>query len=507
MSTPDPSPSPTPENLEQQHKRAKDLLKAARDGDAMALARIRAVRTDAGEPARPLMLADAQLAIAREAGVDSWPKLVADLQARDVAAFRQAVRAGDVPRVRHLLALSHVREHVNDPAFDFGQRAAHVAAKNEALLAALIEAGADVQLKSDWANGPYTVLDNATEDTARFLLSRGARLTPNAAARLGWLRELHALVEADPALVHARGGDGQQPLHEAKTVAIADFLLDRGAGIDVRCIDHQSTPAQYALADRPDVCRRLLERGATPDIFIAARLGDAALATRLLDADPACAAARVNAPGYAPVPPFNIYCWTLGFGVTPAEVAGRAGHREVLDALAARSSPATRLMSAIALADEAAARAELAAHPSLIGSLTAHEHGQLALAIFHERFDAAEIMLRLGFDPAGPGVDGGTALHAACWVGSVPLVERLIAHGGVGLDARDPTHQSTPLGWAAFGSVHRRSCDGDYPGVIARLVDAGADITAAGNGGGSTLLEMAQGNPVVRDALRRRGAV
>ena len=49
------------------------------------------------------------------------------------------------------------------------------------------------------------------------------------AARLGWQRELHALVAGDPALVHARGGDGQQPLHEAKTVAIADFLLDRGA--------------------------------------------------------------------------------------------------------------------------------------------------------------------------------------------------------------------------------------------------------------------------------------
>jgi len=46
--------------------------------------------------------------------------------------------------------------------------------------------------------------------------------------------------------LHA-GGPGQQPLHEAKTVAIAEFLLDRGAGVDVRCIDHQSTPAQYAL--------------------------------------------------------------------------------------------------------------------------------------------------------------------------------------------------------------------------------------------------------------------
>ena len=161
----------------------------------------------------------------------------------------------------------------------------------------LIDAGADVNMKSDWENGPYTVLDHADEGTARFLLARGAKLTPNVAARLGWFDELRSLVDADAALVHARGGDGQQPLHEAKTVAIADFLLDRGADVNVRCIDHKSTPAQYALVDRPDVCRRLLERGATPDIFMAARLGDVALATRLLDADPSCIAARINEPG------------------------------------------------------------------------------------------------------------------------------------------------------------------------------------------------------------------
>ena len=40
-------PVPFPVNLEQQRKLAKDLLRAARDGDAAALARIRAVRPDA----------------------------------------------------------------------------------------------------------------------------------------------------------------------------------------------------------------------------------------------------------------------------------------------------------------------------------------------------------------------------------------------------------------------------------------------------------------------------
>jgi ankyrin repeat protein len=361
-------------------------------------------------------------------------------------------------------------------------------------------------LRSDWQNGPYTVLDNADEDTARFLIGQGATLTPNVAARLGWIEDLRRLVDADPALVHARGGDGQRPLHEAKTVAIADFLLDRGAGIDVRCIDHHSTPAQYALVDRPDVCRRLLERGATPDIFMAARLGDLALAARLLEEDPACAAAHVNEPGYAPVPPFNIYCWTLGFGVSPHAVARTYGHHEVAAALEARSSPRTLLRAAISAGDADAAKALLAAHPSLLPSLSREDHGHLALAIFHEQFAAADLMLDLGFDPAAPGVDGGTALHAACWVGNVAMVERLIALGRVPLDARDPTHGSTPLGWASFGSIHRCARGGDYPAVADRLVGAGADVTLAGNGRGLTLLQMSTGNRAMQDALRRLGA-
>ncbi len=139
--------------------------------------------------------------------------------------------------------------------------------------------------------------------------------------------------------------------------------------------------------------------------------------------------------------------------------------------------------------------------------MTPQEHGHLARAIFHEQFRAAELMLRLGFDPAAPGVDGGSALHAACWVGNVRMVQQLLERGDVSLDARDATHQSTPLGWAAFGSVHRRARGADYPAVVDRLVAAGADITAVGNGEGRTLVSMAQGNPAMQAALRRHGAV
>ena len=132
-----------PTSLEQQHKLAKDLLRDARDGDPAALARLKAVRSDAGATP-PLQLADARLAIARETGFDSWPMLVEHLQQRDIKAFRDAVSHGEVTAVRRLLGLPHVKEHVNAPMFAFGQRAAHIAAKHAPTLEVLIAAGADL---------------------------------------------------------------------------------------------------------------------------------------------------------------------------------------------------------------------------------------------------------------------------------------------------------------------------------------------------------------------------
>lgn len=515
--------SPALPDLERLRKQAKALLRAARDGDAKSLEQIRGARTDAASASRPLKLADAQLALARELGFASWPKLVAAREALDLEAFRDAVTKLDAPRLARLLELPHVRIHIDDPLFDFGQRATHIGASDRAVLELLLDAGADADGRSDWDQGPFTVLDRADEPTVRYLLARGAALTPNVAARLGWYDELAAMLAADPALVRARGGDGRQPLHEAKSVAIADLLIGRGAEIDARCIDHHSTPAQYALVDRPEVSRELLRRGALPDIFMAARLGDLALATRLLDADPAAAAARVHAPGYAPVPPFNIYCWSLGFGVSPHEVAGRFGHREVLALLESRSSPRILLRTAILANDARRAKALIDADPSLLTSMSRDEHGQLAAVIFHGgtgASDAAHLMLDLGFDPTATGGDGATALHAACWVGNVGLVARildLLGRDGRGektgrgtaraVDAPDPRHQSPPLGWAAYGSVHRRAPGGDYPAVAARLVAAGADIHAAGNLHGRSLVEMASGNAEMQEALLRLGAL
>jgi hypothetical protein len=167
---------------------------------------------------------------------------------------------------------------------------------------------------------------------------------------------------------------------------------------------------------------------------------------------------------------------------------------------------ATRLMTAILAADEPAARRLIDADPPVLRNLIDKASDHLARAIFHERFDTAELMLRLGFDPSAPGVDGGSALHAACWVGNVTMVNQLLVRDASSLNVADPTYGSTPLGWAAFGSVHRRAAGANYPAVIETLVEAGASVRVAGNGSGRSLVSMAHGNPAVQSTLRRLGA-
>lgn len=78
-------------NLEQQRKRAKELLKAARDDDPEALARI---LCHISPREAPLRLADAQFVIARECGFPSWPRLKAHTESLD-ASRRLVAERGD----------------------------------------------------------------------------------------------------------------------------------------------------------------------------------------------------------------------------------------------------------------------------------------------------------------------------------------------------------------------------------------------------------------------------
>jgi hypothetical protein len=73
----DVRPLPARPNLEFERKQAKQLLTAVREGDAAALARVRAKhRASTGKAPGEIQLSEAQFTIAREYGFTSWPRLV-----------------------------------------------------------------------------------------------------------------------------------------------------------------------------------------------------------------------------------------------------------------------------------------------------------------------------------------------------------------------------------------------------------------------------------------------
>jgi len=80
-----------------------------------------------------------------------------------------------------------------------------------------------------------------------FLMEHGAVVDAHSAARLGMFEKLQELVNADAGIVHFRGVNGQTPLHCASTIEIADYLLEHGADIDARDVQHESTAAQHML--------------------------------------------------------------------------------------------------------------------------------------------------------------------------------------------------------------------------------------------------------------------
>lgn len=103
--------SPFRLNLEQQRKRAKDLLKGLRVGEAAALQRFRTHHPGAAAPGADAMpelarLSEAQLVIARELGLPSWPKLKTHIEAMDRAWDR--IISGDAADDRGMATL-HIR--------------------------------------------------------------------------------------------------------------------------------------------------------------------------------------------------------------------------------------------------------------------------------------------------------------------------------------------------------------------------------------------------------------
>ena len=383
----------------------------------------------------------------------------------DAAAVREAL--GRAPELKAL---------INEPLGPFDSPAI-VCARSREMLDVLLAAGADINAKSRWWAGGFGLLHSAPPELAEYAIDRGAVVDVHAAARLGKLERLDELITADPALVHARGGDGQTPLHFAGTVEVARLLLDRGAAIDARDIDHESTPAQYMIRDRQEIARLLVSRGATTDILMAAALGDLDLVRTHLATDPACVGVTVthrHFPKQDPRSGGTIYIWTLGAEKSPHAIAREFKHDAVFTLLCEHTPPEIMLAVAAELGDHATVGQLLSARPNLVDALSPNDLPRISGAACNNNIEAVRLMLSAGWPVDARGQHGGTPLHWAAFHGNAEMVNLLLTHHPP-LEATDDDYHSTPLGWAIHGSENGWHRDtGDYAATVEALLRAGS---------------------------------
>jgi ankyrin repeat protein len=496
MTVPSAQPSaqlPAQPNLDHLRRQARDLLRAARAGDAAAAERIRAVSDE-------LNLTVAQLAVAREYGFASWAKLKTEVQARSL----------ELARLADEFCVASIRDWT-------GRAARMLAARPELAgynLATAVVLGDIDRVRTALEADPSLVTrtDPATGWTALHAVcaSQWNRLDPGREDGLVAVAGLLLDAGADPNGVVAGGGNnGWRPLRcavaGAPNAEIARLLLDRGAVPDDDDLylagfsdDHDalrlllSGPAdigeiaRMALAaplsgNDAEGVRLLLEAGADPRRYLddadAEGGSDTAHPFSVLYAAVRsdCSAEIVDlllahgAQAQAPGPD----------GRSPHALAvskGRDDLAEVLRRYGASddASDVDRFFAACLRGDrEAADRllpSDMSARQRSAAMIRAAETGNI---------EAMRIMLDLGFpaDTRSSGDDPGTPLHTAAHAGSAD-VARLLLERGADVEARDERWDSAPLVWAIIGSSERPTGNPspDWPAVVEILANAGASF-------------------------------
>ena len=432
-------------NLEQLRKQAKELVRAARAGDADALARL-----DGREP----ILARAQLVVAREHGYASWPALVVAVEA-SAETFVLAATNGQRTRAEALLAaraeiaddpwarLVLGRGWDGDPVAPGGPRG--------------------------WAPLLYVCHSCfASAALARELLARGA--DPNAAFE----NEYGSM----SALYGAAG-----VVHDAELTAV---LLEAGADPD----DGESL---YHSTEAPDTAclRLLLEHGA-------ATAGTNALAHAIDGRDPEPVRLLLDAGAAVDDGAYLVHAVRRGCGPDVLDLL--AAHGAELDALGGETWRGdARLRTAYQHA-VLRGRDDLAEHLAGLGASTEVDDGDRAIGeVAHGRRPSRPLPATLDYDPqevliltalwrdldlvvdlVGPDFVGvvsgsppGTLLHMAAYVGQAAIVARLLAHGA---NANVELGFGTPLASVVQGTRDFLRPGSDHVAVAELLVAAGNPV-------------------------------
>lgn len=352
---------PARPSLEHLKNEAKQRLKALRAQD------------------RHAQLTEAQLALARDYGFASWRALKAHVDAITRNRVFTAARAGDVETVRRAF------EDGFDPSFtDDDGRTIHQIGKAGGNVAIELLAR-DFQARRD--------RPAAVEQAVNAILDAAEKGRADALARL---------LDAHPDLIDARGGDfwGRTALHMAAWRNRPDcvrLLLDRGA--DVRIRDHGDNA--YAL-------------------HFAADAADLDVVTLLVEAGS-------DVVGEGDDHQIGVLGWATCFARVREDVAA------YLLAHGARLN----LWSAIALDREDDVRGFIAHDPSLARarmSRSEHHRTPLHHAAAKKRARMVRLLLDLGADPNASDAAGMTPLTTAAQEHADPAIVTMLLAAGAKLD-------------------------------------------------------------------------
>ena len=504
--------SPSPLNLEQQRKRAKELVRAFRAGDPATVERMREHLPRAqGVDTRQLLtgrlsLAESQFVIAREAGFSSWPRLKQTLETFDPSSWIEQLMspalAGHDEQAREIARQASVSE---------SPWAAAVMAESDALFRLLEKNPALVSA----TGGPLKRLLLLYNCSARF-----GREVPEIGSRRVEIAERLLHLGADPNdFVRAMDTeDGRRSalaaaVERTRNPQLVDLLLQRGAkpgDFNALCVASRIEPA--AGFDHL-ACLRLLLRGGHPDWQLNGALEiclerDDPTAIRVLIENGADPKKSGGWGGKGSLQ--HLALWRkrtvevlrvlLEAGVatgikdrdgrTPLQIAERLGLPDHAGLLLEHGADSGELEAADRLL--ASCWRENAVPPHGVASWQRSDHQVLTWAIEKGRFAALTNLLSVRLDPTVPDDLGNTALHHPARLGTVGVARHLII-SGASLEARN-LRGRTPLDTAL-----ERSAGTGRTQIVALFLEHGAAA--------DTTIAFPTGEDTLDRVLRAAGAV